>query len=72
MTIIKELIEKASNAAKHTIPQPENIFREGMMVKYSIDTDLLVKLTVTECINTLSLNGYDDAIEPIKKQFGIE
>jgi hypothetical protein len=72
MTIIKELIEKASNTVKHTVPKPENIFREGMLMRHEIDTELLVKLTIKECINTLSLNGYDDAMESIKKHFGVE
>ena len=72
MTIIKELIEKASNASRHTIPRPENMFREGLLMKYQVDTERLAELIIEECINTLSLNGYDDAMESIKKHFGVE
>jgi hypothetical protein len=41
-------------------------------MKYQVDTERLAELIIEECINTLSLNGYDDAMESIKKHFGVE
>jgi hypothetical protein len=72
MNKIKEIIEKSSNTAKYTIPQPENIFREGMLTKYEVDVNQVAELMIEECINNLTLNGYDDAAEAIKRHFGIE
>jgi hypothetical protein len=67
--IVKTIIENASNASKFTIPKPENKFREGMLVKYQVDVDKVAEAMIQECINTLTVNGYDDAADVIKKTF---
>ena len=68
--IVKTIIESASNASKFTIPKPENKFREGMLVKYEVNVERVAKAMIQECINTLTVNGYDDAADVIKKTFG--
>jgi len=68
--IVKTIIESASNASKFTIPKPENKFREGMLVKYEVNVEGVAEAMIQECINTLTVNGYDDAADVIKKTFG--
>jgi hypothetical protein len=68
--IVKTIIESASNASKFTIPKPENKFREGMLVKYEVNVERVAEAMIQECINTLTVNGYDDAADVIKKTFG--
>ena len=70
MSKIKEIIEQASNAQKFTIPQPENVFREGMFTRYEVDVDRVAELMIEECIRNLQSNGYDDAAESVKQHFG--
>ena len=69
-TVIKSIIEQASNAQKFTVPQPENVFREGMFVRYEVDVDRVAELMIEECIRNLQLNGYDDAATSVKQHFG--
>ena len=69
-TVIKSIIEQASNAQKFTIPQPENKFREGMFARYEVDVDRVAELMIEECIRNLESNGYDDAAESVKQHFG--
>ena len=70
MNKIKEIIEQASNAQKFTIPQPENVFREGMLARYEVDVNRVAELMIEECIRNLQLNGYDDAAASVKQHFG--
>jgi 5'-3' exonuclease len=69
-TVIKSIIEQASNAQKFTVPKPENKFREGMFARYEVDVDRVAELMIEECIRNLELNGYDDAAESVKQHFG--
>ena len=70
MNKIKEIIEQASNAQKFTIPQPENVFREGMFARYEVDVNRVAELMIEECIRNLESNGYDDAAAAVKQHFG--
>jgi hypothetical protein len=67
---IQSIINQASNAQKFTIPQPENVFREGMFARYDVDVDRVAELMIEECIRNLESNGYDDAAESVKQHFG--
>ena len=49
MNKIKEIIERASNVQKFTIPQPENVFREGMLARYEVDVNRVAELMIEEC-----------------------
>ena len=69
-TVIKSIIDQASNAQKFTIPQPENVFREGMFARYEVDVNRVAELMIEECIRNLESNGYDDAAESVKQHFG--
>jgi len=69
-TVIKSIIDQASNAQKFTIPQPENVFREGMFARYEVDVNRVAELMIEECIRNLESNGYDDAAEAVKQHFG--
>jgi hypothetical protein len=69
-TVIKSIIEQASNAQKFTIPKPENVFREGMLARYEVDVDRVAELMIEECIRNLQANGYDDAADSVKQHFG--
>jgi hypothetical protein len=69
-TVIKSIIDQASNAQKFTIPQPENVFREGMFARYDVDVNRVAELMIEECIRNLESNGYDDAAEAVKQHFG--
>ena len=70
MSKIKDLIEQASNAQKFTMPQPENVFREGMFTRYEVDVNRVAELMIEECIRNLQSNGYDDAADSLTKLFG--
>ena len=67
---IRSIIDQASNAQKFTIPQPENVFREGMFTRYDVDVNRVAELMIEECIRNLESNGYDDAAESVKQHFG--
>ena len=69
-TVIKSIIEQASNAQKFTVPKPENKFRESMFARYEVDVDRVAELMIEECIRNLQLNGYDDAATSVKQHFG--
>ena len=69
-TVIKSIIEQASNAQKFTVPQPENVFREGMFARYEVDVDRVAELMIEECIRNLESNGYDDAATSVRQHFG--
>ena len=69
-TVIKSIIDQASNAQKFTIPQPENVFREGMFAQYEVDVARVAELMIEECIRNLESNGYDDAAASVKQHFG--
>ena len=69
-TVIKSIIEQASNAQKFTVPKPENKFREGMFARYEVDVDRVAELMIEECIRNLESNGYDDAATAVKQHFG--
>jgi hypothetical protein len=69
---IRSIIDQASNAQKFTIPQPENVFREGMFARYDVDVNRVAELMIEECIRNLESNGYDDAADSVKQHFGGE
>ena len=41
-------------------------------VEKAIDLEKFAELIVQECMSTLYLNGYDDAVVQIQKHFGVE
>jgi hypothetical protein len=47
---------------------------EGALVdgQLHFDTAKFAELVVRECMSTLYLNGYDDAVMQIKQHFGVE
>jgi spore germination protein YaaH len=67
--LTKRLIEEASGKVKRAIPQPENKFREGVMARHVLDSEMLTELMIEECVNSLRLNGYDDAAQMIENHF---
>jgi hypothetical protein len=69
---IRSIIDQASNAQKFTIPQPENVFREGMFARYEVDVNRVAELMIEECVRNLESNGYDDAAAAVKQHFGEE
>ena len=75
MNKIKEIIEQASNAQKFTIPQPENVFREGMFTRYEVDVDRVAELMIEECCRQFA---DEEAVtgafvkQRLKEHFGVE
>ena len=67
--LTKRLIEEASGKVKRTISQPENKFRKGVMARHVLDSEMLTELMIEECVNSLRLNGYDDAAQMIENHF---
>jgi hypothetical protein len=72
---IKSIIDQASNAQKFTIPQPENVFREGMFARYEVDTERVAELMIEECCRQFA---DDEAVtgafvkQRLKEHFGIK
>jgi hypothetical protein len=46
---IKLIIEQASNISEHTIPKPENVFREGMLARHEVNIERVAQLMIEEC-----------------------
>ena len=69
---IKELVKQAGgHFSTHNLMSNPVQHRESIEL-WDNNIEKFAELIVRECMSTLHLHGYDDAMNQIKQQFGVE